>query len=124
MKFELVEWGTHPVVGKGYAADVEGKWCSFLEARKGGYRGDHIHPVDQYSVLLAGEAMVVKEIEGEQVEFPLKNNKVHVTPAGMAHILIPLTDSILYEWWDGPFIAEPCPEVFDQYKEGRVGPTD
>ena len=124
MKFELVEWGTHPVVGKGFAADVDGNWCSFLQARKGGYRGDHSHPVDQFTVLLGGEAMVVKEIEGELVEIPLKPNKVHVTPAGITHILIPITDSVLYEWWDGPFIAEPCPGVFDEYKEGRVGPQD
>jgi hypothetical protein len=68
--------------------------------------------------------MVVKEIDGKQVEFPLKYNQVHVTPAGMAHIFIPLTDSVLYEWWDGQFVAEPCPGVFDQYKEGRVGPQD
>ena len=41
-------------------------------------------------------------------------NEIHLTPKGIAHILIPLEDAILYEWWLGPFEAESCPGLFDE----------
>ena len=124
MGFKVEEWGTRPKVGKGYAANVNGKWCSFLETKKGAYRGDHIHPYDQYTVLLAGFAMVVKEIDGQLVESLLHENVIHRTLEGVPHILIAVDDAILYEWWDGPYVDEPCPCLFDKYKVGRIGPRD
>ena len=120
----MKEWGTRPKVGVGYGADVNGKWCTYLETLKGAYRGNHIHPVDQYTVLLGGSAMVVKQIERELIEFPLQENEVHVTPKGVPHILIALENSIFYEWWQGSYEAEDCPGVFDEYAKDRVGPRD
>jgi len=124
MDFDLQEWGSSPRVGNGYAADVNGKWCSFLQTKKGAYRGDHAHPYDQYTVLLDGSALVVKEIDGELVETQLHANVVHRTIKGVPHILIALEDTVLYEWWDGPFEDESCPGLFEKYKKGRVGPQD
>jgi hypothetical protein len=124
MDFDLEEWGSVPKVGKGYAANVNGKWCSFLETKKGAYRGDHIHPVDQFTVLLGGSALVVKDIDGELVESSLHHNVVHRTLKGVAHIFIAQEDTVLYEWWDGPYEDESCPGLFDKYKKGRVGPRD
>jgi oxalate decarboxylase/phosphoglucose isomerase-like protein (cupin superfamily) len=124
MGFKLEDWASTSKVGNGYAADINGKWCSFLETKKGAYRGNHVHPNDQYTVLLGGSAMVVKEIDGKIIEYPLTENEVHLTPKGIAHILVPLEDAILYEWWQGPFVAEPCPGVFDEYTKNRYGPSD
>ncbi|MFC1803965.1 hypothetical protein ACFL0D_08390 [Thermoproteota archaeon] len=124
MGFHLEEWGSTTKVGKGYATDVNGKWCGFLETKNGAYRGDHIHPYDQYTVLLGGSAVVVKQLDGELIEFPLIENEVHKTPKGVAHILVALENAILYEWWQGPLKVEPCPGIFDDYKKGRVGPQD
>jgi len=122
MSFKLEGWGTFPKVGTDYATDINGKWCSFLETRKGAYRGDHTHPYDQYTVLLGGSAMVVKEIDGKIVEYSMVENEVMVTPKGVPHILVPLEDSVLYEWWQGPFETEACPGVFDEYTKNRDGP--
>ncbi|MBD3171615.1 hypothetical protein GF326_04015 [Candidatus Bathyarchaeota archaeon] len=124
MEFNVEEWGSRPKVGKGYASDVNGKWCSFLETKKGAYRGDHIHPYDQYTVLLGGSAIVIKEIDGELEEHLLEENIVHKTHKGLAHILVALEDTVLYEWWDGPYEGEPCLGVFDEYKKDRVDPRD
>jgi oxalate decarboxylase/phosphoglucose isomerase-like protein (cupin superfamily) len=124
MELDVKEWGSRPKIGKGYASDVNGKWCSILQTKKGAYRGDHIHPYDQYTVLLDGLAMVVKQIDGDLVEFPLTVNQVHKTPKDLPHILIALEDTVLYEWWDGPYETEPCLGTFDDYKIDRVGPRD
>jgi hypothetical protein len=122
MDLDVIEWGTRPGVGKGYGADVYGKWCSLLETKGGAYRGDHTHPYNQYTVLLGGSARVVKLVDGELIEHPLQENMVHTTPRGVAHILVADEDAVLYEWWDGPYEAEQCPGVFGIYKEDRVGP--
>ena len=68
--------------------------------------------------------MVIKQIDGKLLEFPLHENEVHITPKDVPHILIAFENSILYEWWQGPFEAEDCPGVFDQYSKDRVGPRD
>lgn len=39
--------------------------------------------------------MVVKEIDGQLIEYPMAENIVHVTPKGITHILVPLDDAIL-----------------------------
>jgi len=124
MRLDLKEGGTRPKVGVGYGADVDGKWCTYLETLKGAYRGNHIHSVDQFTVLLGGSAMVVKKIGSEIVEYPLHENVVHITPKGVPHVLIALENSILYEWWQEPYEAEDCPGVFDEYTKGLVGPRD
>jgi hypothetical protein len=73
-------------------------------------------------LLLARATKVVKQLDGNLVEFPLYENVVHQTPNGVAYILVAFEDSFLYEWWQDPFIADPCPGVFDTYKKSRVGP--
>jgi hypothetical protein len=95
-----------------------------LEINDGAYRGDHIHPYDQYTVLLGGSAMIVKEIDGEITEQILEKNVLYKTPKGVPHINVSLGDAILYEWWDGPYEDKPCPGLFDEYKKDRVGPKD
>lgn len=120
----ISDWASSPKVGNAYAADVEGRWCSILETKRGAYRGNHIHNVDQYTVLLSGKAIVVNQIDGELVEYSLHKDKIHITRAGIPHILIPIEDLIAYEWWDGPFEAEPCPGVFNEYTKNRFGPRD
>jgi len=69
-------------------------------------------------------ACAVKKIDYEIVEYPLYENEVHLTPKGVPHVLIALENSILYEWWQGPYEAEDCPGVFDEYIKGLVGPRD
>ena len=34
-------------------------------------QSNHTHPYDQFTVLLGGSAMVVKEIDGQLIEYPM-----------------------------------------------------
>ena len=87
-------------------------------------QSNHTHPYDQFTVLLGGSTMVVKEIDDQLIEYPIAENIVHVTPKGITHILVPLDDAILYEWRQGPFEAEPCPGVFEEYTKTGNGLSD
>ncbi|MBN2335996.1 hypothetical protein JXL21_10600 [Candidatus Bathyarchaeota archaeon] len=115
MPLEFREWGTSREAGKGYGGQVGGRWCSVMETRRGAYRGDHIHSVDQYTVLLDGALMIVKQVDGVLVEQRLVRDRLYVTEAGVPHVTVALEDSVSYEWWEGPSSMERCPGVFDEY---------
>jgi hypothetical protein len=43
---------------------------------------------------------------------------------GVPHILLPETDIVTFEWWEGDFISEPCEDIFDEYTRNRIGDED
>ena len=77
-------------------------------------RGNHVHVVDQFTVLLKGRELVVMEVDGELVEVELELDSIHRTPAGVNHLTVALEDSVAYEWWDGLSSMEACPGIFDE----------
>ena len=56
MSLNLKEWGSFTQVGTGVGCTHEGKFYSLLETREGSYRGNHVHPYNQYTILMAGQA--------------------------------------------------------------------
>ena len=88
----------------------------------GSYRGNHIHPNNQYTLLLSGKARYILIQNGEYREIPLTPGKVARVDQGIPHILIVDEDITTFEWWDGDFIAKPCENEFKVYTRGRVGP--
>ena len=124
MEFEIKEWASTEKVGSAYSFMHHGKFHGILETKVGAYRGNHVHPVDQYTLLLKGKASNIIYVDGERVEEPLEFGKVAVVKAGLPHILIPEEDLFTFEWWDGDFIADVCEGIFDDLTEDRVGPLD
>jgi hypothetical protein len=98
MGFEIDEWASPEAVGKAFRFKHHGKFHGILETRVGAYRGNHIHPHDQYTLLLKGRAKYVL-FEGERRE-----------------------DAFTFEWWDGDFIADDVTGIFDDLTRDRVGP--
>ncbi|MCK4438524.1 cupin domain-containing protein [Candidatus Bathyarchaeota archaeon] len=121
MEFEIKEWASTEKVGNAYSFMHHGKFHGILETKVGAYRGNHVHPVNQYTLLLKGKACNYIYVDGERVEEPLEFGEVAVVPAGVPHILVPEEDLFTFEWWDGDFIAEPCGGEFKEYTRGRVG---
>ena len=115
MGLEFREWGTSRQAGKGYGGQVGGRWCSVMETRKCAYRGDHVHKVNQFTVLLDGALMIVKQVDGGLVEQRLDRDRIYMTKADVPHVTVALENSVSYEWWDGPSSMERCPGVFDEY---------
>ena len=111
--FEFKEWGTSKA-GAGYGRQIGDRWCAIIECKKGMNRGNHVHRVDQFTVLLKGKEIVVMDLDGELVEIDLELDTVHRTPAGVNHLTVALEDRVAYEWWDGPSSMEACPGVFDE----------
>ena len=121
MTFEVNEWESPEAVGKAFGFKHHGKFHGILETRVGAYRGNHVHPHDQYTLLLKGRAKYVL-FEGERREVDLMEGEVFVAKAGVPHILVPEEDAFTFEWWDGDFIAEDVAGIFDDLTRDRVGP--
>ena len=118
----MEDWGTFEGIGKGYAFTKEGKFYSVLETKKGSYRGNHIHPNKQYTILLSGKADYVLIEDGEEKTIPLLKGVTTSVDAGKSHIMVVHEDITTFEWWDGDFIAELCGDEFAKYTDGCVGP--
>ena len=118
----LDDWGTFEGIGKGYAFIKEGRFYSVLETKKGSYRGNHIHPNKQYTILLSGRADYVL-FDGEvEKTVPLVQGVTSSVDAGVPHIMVVHEDISTFEWWDGEFIAKLCDDEFADYTKGCIGP--
>lgn len=123
MVFEVEEWSSPEAVGKAYGFKYHSKFHGILETKVGAYRGNHTHPVDQYTILLNGRAKYLL-FEGKRREFELVPGEVFVVKAGVPHILVPEEDAFTFEWWDGDFVDDDVSGIFDDITRDRVGPKD
>ncbi len=122
LSLNLKDWGTFEGIGKGYAFKQDEKFFSLLETKVGSYRGNHVHPNTQYTLLLSGKARYVLLEDGEYREIPLRIGEVTEVEPEVPHIMVVEEDITTFEWWDGDFIAEACGDEFKQYAQGCIGP--
>jgi len=121
MGIELKEWGVFEGVGRGFGFKQDERFYSLLETKVGAYRGNHVHPFDQYTLLIAGRGKYLF-LDSTLREVWLRQGEVFRVKAGVPHILVPEEDCVTFEWRDGDFIAKDCVAVFDEYTRSRVGP--
>ncbi|MEE8355279.1 MAG: hypothetical protein V3S09_05580 [Candidatus Bathyarchaeia archaeon] len=98
--------GEPTAVGEGHSFTYEERFHSVLFTRGGMFRGNHVHPVDQHTLLLKGEGRYVFKVDGENEEHTLIEGAILDVSAGVPHIFLPETDCLTVEWWEGDFIAE------------------
>lgn len=122
LSFKLEDWGTFEGIGKGYAFKQDGRFYSVLETKVGSYRGNHVHPNKQYTLLLSGKARYVLFDGEDYKEVPLRVGEIAEVEPGVPHIMVVEDDITTFEWWDGDFIAKPCVGEFKEYTRGRLGP--
>jgi hypothetical protein len=118
---ELKEWGTFKEIGNGQAFNKDGRFYTILETKKGAYRGNHTHPVNQYTLLISGSGKYIKN-DGKMTEISMRRGEIIQMNAHIPHIMVPEEDCLTFEWWDGDFIAKDCVELFDEYTADRIGP--
>ncbi len=83
MVFEIKEWPCNEKVGKAYSFKYHEKFHGVLETKVGSYRGNHVHPNDQYTLLLRGNGKYVLNEEGGRREVDLVQGEVFVAKAGI-----------------------------------------
>ncbi len=98
--------GEPTAVGEGHSFMYEGRFYSVLFTRGGMVRGNHIHPVDQHTLLLKGTGKYVFKVDGGNVDHTLVEGAIMDVPAGIPHIFLPEKNCLTVEWWEGDFEAE------------------
>lgn len=110
---------------RGEIAQVEfwGQKFNMLYSKKGSLRGGDLHPVTQFGFIIDGCVRVHRN------EFPpvwLYSNGHFITiEPGVAHLYEYLADTVMLEWWDGPFSAEyypPFREIVEECLRGGKQP--
>ena len=105
---DVQRWGggEPTAVGEGYSWVYKGRYYSVLYTRAGMFRGNHIHPNDQHTLLLDGKGRYVFREGDDDVDHHLMVGGTLDVPAGMPHIFLPEEDCLTVEWWEGMFEAE------------------
>jgi hypothetical protein len=105
---DIERWGggEPTAVGEGHKWVYDGRFYSVLYTRGGMFRGNHIHPVEQHTLLLKGNGKYVFKVEGENKDYVLVEGGILDVPAGVPHIFLPEEDSLTVEWWEGDFVVE------------------
>jgi hypothetical protein len=105
---DIERWGggEPTAVGEGHKWVYEGRFYSVLYTRGGMFRGNHIHPVNQHTLLLNGKGKYVFKVNGENEDHVLIEGGILDVPAGVPHIFLPEEDSLTVEWWEGDFVVE------------------
>jgi len=86
--------------------ELEGVKFNVLFSKAGALRGGDIHPCAQHDFVIRGEVKLELADLGKYKIRAVTAGQ-HVTiPAGRAHLLTFLQDTVMLEWWDGPFVAE------------------
>jgi oxalate decarboxylase/phosphoglucose isomerase-like protein (cupin superfamily) len=105
---DVQRWGggEPTAVGEGYSGMYKGKYYSLLYTRGGMFRGNHIHPNVQHTLLLDGKGKYVFKVDGREETYHLERGRILDVPAGVPHIFLPEDDCLTFEWWEGDFIAQ------------------
>ena len=61
-------------------------------------------------------------LNGEIIEKTLIKGEIFKVEAEIPHIMVPETDIVTFEWWEGDFIAKNIISIFDKYTLDRMGP--
>ena len=67
------------------------------------YRGGESHPNWQYILNLKGKIEIKMKFPNKELTIKPKKNELISIPPHIPHIMKSLTNSIMMEWWSGPF---------------------
>lgn len=74
-----------------------------MTRKKGTLMSGDYHPHNQFDVVLKGSVKITLKKEKEEEEIVKKANEFIKIPSGIPHMFEALEDTILLEWWDGPY---------------------
>ena len=85
---------------------------NIIETKAGYMRSGDIHPNNQHDLVLKGEVAIMERLPMKYTNdhidktYLLKDRDYMIIDKGVPHTFKSITDSIVMEWWDGPFSCE------------------
>jgi len=94
-----------------------------LFTKKGALRSGDYHPVEQYDLILKGKVKITLRKNGKDEIIQKGANELVTIPKNIPHLFEFLEDTIMLEWWSGPFEVEyykPYRKfVEEQFEDGK-----
>ena len=74
-----------------------------LFTKAGKYRSGDLHPVTQYNLILKGRIEITFRKGSRDIIIKKGPNELIIIPPNTPHLFKFLTNTVMLEWWDGPF---------------------
>ena len=85
---------------------LAGTKYNVLHSKAGTYRSGDVHPAEQYDSVLSGMVVVTtRHGGGDWKQTALAGDRVMI-PSGVPHLFYFEEDTVMVEWWSGPFKAK------------------
>ncbi|TAL57745.1 MAG: hypothetical protein EPN86_01435 [Nanoarchaeota archaeon] len=89
--------------GEIHRLNVKGVKFNALFTKKGALRSGDYHPVVQYNIVLKGKLQITLRKGNKDVKMIKKPGELIKIPPNTPHLYKFLADSVILEWWGGPF---------------------
>ncbi len=86
--------------------NIKGVSFNILYTKKGAMRSGDYHKTAQYDLILSGRWRITMRKRKKDISIIRGPNTVVKIPPKIPHLYKALSDSIMIEWWDGPFEAK------------------
>jgi mannose-6-phosphate isomerase-like protein (cupin superfamily) len=112
---------THTDVrGTVHRLDIDCFKVNLLSTKKGFMRSGDLHKNVQFDFILSGKVELWLRKDGKDEKIVYGPNSFITIPPGVPHLFNFLEDTVMAEWWDGPFKAwyyKPYRDIIDaQFK--------
>jgi mannose-6-phosphate isomerase-like protein (cupin superfamily) len=101
--------------------DIDGFKVNLLSTKKGFMRSGDLHKNVQFDFILSGKVELWLRKDGKDEKIVYGPNSFITIPPGVPHLFNFLEDTVMAEWWDGPFKAwyyKPYRDIIDaQFKQ-------
>ncbi len=108
--------------GEIHRHDIHGAKFNVLFTKKGIMRSGDFHAMPQFDIILKGTFKLTLRQNDEDIVMTKGPNELIVIPPNIPHLFKALTDTVMIEWWPGPFEAEyyePYRKLIDKQIEYR-----
>lgn len=83
--------------------DTQGQKLNLLFTKKGFMRSGDLHKIAQYDFIFSGQIEIWYRIDGKDVKKVYGAHEFLEIPPGVPHLFNFVEDTLMAEWWDGPF---------------------
>lgn len=102
---------------------LDGVKVNLLSTKKGFMRSGDLHRNVQFDFIFSGKIELWQRKDGKDVKTVHGPNSFISIPAGVPHLFKFLEDTVMAEWWDGPFEAwyyKPYRDIIDKDTKERL----
>lgn len=104
--------------------NIDGTKFNILTTKAGALRSGDYHPNTQYNIILKGRLEITLRQDGRDVVMEKDPNELIEIPPNTPHLFKSLTESVIIEWWSGPFEVqyyEPYRKLVEDYLKKNEG---